>query len=120
MISIGGRRVIGSGNIIVPNGEQATIEYRFDDDKDSISMSFMFVDIKDDKETEPYLEMKGSEEKSFFEFRNFNSATGHTLGSPLGFATSDAGENITLLATVYKYKRSHRIAFQVMVGGSDE
>ncbi|TFF38139.1 DUF6864 domain-containing function [Pseudomonas sp. RIT623] len=119
MITVGGRKIIGSDNIIVPNGEEVVVTYKFDE-ADDVCISIVFDDLPDDEEKNPYLEVSGHLNKSAFKFRNFNSATGHSLGKPMVFAESDAGENISLHATVYKYKQSHRIAFQIMLGGDDE
>lgn len=121
MIKIGDRVVIGEASIIIPDGEVAVISYKFDE-SDDVTFSLAFSDLPESEEDEksPYVNITGSGDRSSFVFRNFNSATGHTLGSPIVFATSDAGENISFLATVYKYKRSRRITYQVMLGGKDE
>lgn len=121
MIKIGGRRILGASSVIVPDGEDAIVRYEFDG-SDDVTLAFSFSDLPEDEEDEksPYVVITGADDRSSFVFRNFNSATGHSLGKPIVFATSDAGENISLLATVYRYKRSRRIAFQVMLGGADE
>lgn len=119
MITVGGRKIIGADSVIVPDGEEAVLSYDFDGN-DNITFSVVFESEEGEGKNNPHLEVTWSDEKCIFKFKNFSSATGHSLREPMVFADSDGGEQISLLATVYKYRSSHRITFQIMLGGDDE
>ncbi|PIB57810.1 hypothetical protein AOA61_05260 [Pseudomonas sp. 2995-1] len=120
MITVGGKRVIGTSSIMVPNGEKAIVVYEFDD-TDKVTCSFSFAESSEEGEDKgAQVSFRGKDDCSEFVFINFNSAPGHSTGKPIVFGTSDLDEDISLMATVYKYKRSHRIDFQIMVGNVDE
>ncbi|MEX5583626.1 hypothetical protein [Pseudomonas lurida] len=120
MITVGGKRVVGTSSIMVPIGEKAVVEYEFDG-TDKVSCSFSFTESSEDSEDKgAHVSIVGTDDCCEFVFINFNSPPGHSTGKPIVFADSDLGESISLMATVYKYKRSHRIDFQIMVGNVDE
>ncbi|AVX22792.1 Unknown protein sequence [Pseudomonas syringae pv. atrofaciens] len=122
MIKVGGRRIIEAGNVLVPHGEDVSVICSFDE-SDSVKFNFKFSESPadgDEKELTTGVSIVSDAEQATFDFKNFNSATGHTTGRPIYFADSDAGEKLSIMATVYKYKRAHRIMFQLMLGDIDE
>ncbi|WP_249584359.1 DUF6864 domain-containing function [Pseudomonas viridiflava] len=121
-LKVGGNKVILASSLLVPEGDSVEFDldvgesekfhciFRFERElgsTDKPSMGFEGVDVE-------------GGEHCVFTFRNFVKPTGHSIVNPIEFAESDDGQSFYILGTVYGYKTSHRVEFQIMAGPKNE
>lgn len=131
MMKVGGKKILMSESLFVPDGDEALVEC-FIAEGDILRLKYEFLQ-------EPEIETEGvlkspdarfvidyvTEENSkhldlvVVKFFNFNKAFGQTFVRPVAIADSNAKEILYLFASVQKLGEISRIDFQIMLGDSE-
>jgi len=129
MMEVGGRKVLMSEALFVPDGEDALVDC-FIAEGDVLHLKYQFIQ-------EPESEIDGvlrspdarfvvdyvTEDNSkhidllVVKFFNFNKTFGQTFKTPIPIADSNQKEVVFLFASVQKLGSVSRIDFQIMLGG---
>lgn len=127
MMRVGGRRVLMSETLFVPDGQDAIVDCTIGEG-DSLRFNFQFVqepDIEVDgasKSPDPrydvdYVTEEGGKQidQLVIRFYNFNKPYGQSFKEPVGVADSNKREIIYLFAALYKLGIVTRLDFQVLL-----
>jgi hypothetical protein len=128
MMEVGGRKVLMSERLFVPDGEDALVNC-FIAEGDVLNMKFQFTqeaEVEIDGETRSpdarfdvdYVTDGDNRhiDQLVVRFFNFNKAFGQTFKAPVPLADSNNKESIFLFASVHKLGSISKIEFQVMLG----
>ena len=75
-----------------------------------LNCSFSFSSSEEEKN--PSIKLEHANDVFIFEFINFDGSLGHSTSKPINFATSNAGEQIYMLAIIQKLKTFTKFEFQ--------
>ncbi|MCF5470353.1 DUF6864 domain-containing function [Pseudomonas syringae] len=121
-LRVGGNEVILASSLLVPEGD--SVEFDLDVGESEKFFCIFKFEREPGSTDKPSMSFEGVEgdgvERCIFTFRNFNKPTGHSIVNPIEFAEDNMGRNFYILGTVYGYKTSHRIEFQIMAGPKNE
>lgn len=119
-MKVGGRKVLLQTTLLVPNDEVAEFVVPVaENDSMNVVLEFIVQDkeLNDGKEERPpvKIELEGDNALFHLKFYNFDKPMGHSMGDPFLMGTSDNEEPITMLASIYKYKKMSKIEIQFML-----
>ena len=105
MIRIGGKEVVFTANIVVP--ERDTAELEFNAGLGKVSVLILFSD--DGSEKPPKIDIKLTDGVLALNFFNWKSALGAALKTPTSILRLGDGQEIFLLASVWKIGEVYKI-----------
>lgn len=114
-MKIGDNVVLVSDTIFIPIGEKVEIQHQIAKD-DFLNCRFLFLQDIEDKKLgkQPFVNSVFKDNWFDISFCNFTQPLGATT-KPLVFGISNKGEQLSLIAGVYKLTELWKIEFQIMM-----
>jgi hypothetical protein len=128
-MKVGGRKILISNTLMVPEGEVVEFDcYVKEDDRFDVKFIFEVDQVVDNGDETPRNDPRVGLDFNFkhnskeiecvnIHFRNFTKISGQSLREPFLLASTDDGSPVSLLASVYKYSSFYKVEFQIMLGG---
>ncbi|HEY2346047.1 MAG TPA: hypothetical protein VGH80_09195 [Xanthomonadaceae bacterium] len=117
-MKLGSREILLSTIFMIPEGEDATFSHPLSED--DIFNCRIKVLHDDDEELKKTQSINVDFEDQIFtiSFKNFNSPLGHSTSGPVVFGASNKGEDLSFLASIFKFKSFTKVEIQLMIGGA--
>ena len=119
MIKIGNRKILLSETLLCPSNEEIEIELNVPNDNDSLIFKIIFIETEkdndNDKNVTPEMVLNVEDGIGVLRFSNWDQTFGSTLSTPAQVASTDDGDEITILAEIAKLTNLYRINLQFMI-----
>lgn len=122
MIRIGDKEIFLSTTIFIPEDEKAILELNPVEGEKPLTLEIKFEndepsEDKNEKKNASFM-IAGDGDKGVLTFRNWLRTFGSSITKPVFFASTDSGEQISLLCDAVKLGETYKIEFQFMIGGN--
>lgn len=118
MTRVGALRVIGTQRLLIPDGEESWMSFDWVDPSgpDSVEIQLTFEGGADG-DSSPSLRLEGKGDHGRVVFVNWNNPLGQSIAAPITFASTNAGEDLSMLAAMWMIGKLRIVEVQIMVGG---
>ena len=101
---------------MVPEGEEAGFTYELASDDLLQCKIILAHDEEEEKKKSKTINVVFEDQLFTITFRNFDSSLGHSTTNPVVFGQSNKAEELSFLASVFKFKAFTKIEIQLMIG----
>lgn len=114
VIKIGDKLLVESCRLLVPEGDEARIEFSLPESDLPLSVTVKFV-TEESEDSKGSITVKGKAQDAVITFRNWNSVFGATMQKQLSFAESQDGDEVYFIASAKKAGKVYCLDIQFLL-----